>query len=102
MKKPISLSVHKNQVERRRRKDLRREMQDHCYKMTSSGNIVAYSIVALADDGRAFAVWDTGGAIPMWSFPQTVAAVLKEDIQESEVEDDFKRPLIDRAWKGSK
>lgn len=77
-------------------------MMKACQGISNSGNIVAYAVVAISDDGRAFAGWDTGGVVPMWAFPSTIAQIVREDLAESGVEDDFRRPLIDRAWKGSK
>jgi hypothetical protein len=65
-------------------------------------NIVAYALIAFSDDGRAFVDWNTGGIMPMWAFPSTVREVLQADIEQSCVEEDFKSPLIDRRWKGSK
>jgi hypothetical protein len=100
--KTFSLSAHKSQVERRRRKRVRDEMQKQAKEMASQNNIVAYAIVGLSDDGRAFAAWDTGGVVPMWAMPHTVAELLRADMEQSGVEEDFRKPLIDRAWKGSR
>ena len=101
-KKTVSLKAHKSQIERTRRKAIRAEMRDCVGAMASQNNLVAYAIVGLSDDGRAFAAWDTGGAVPMWAMPQVVAEVLRADMDTGEVAEDFKRPLIDRAWRGSK
>ena len=101
-KKPVNLSAHKSQIERTRRRTVRHEMQGAAGQMASQNNIVAYAIVGLSDDGRAFAAWDTGGAVPMWAMPQTVAEILRADMDQSGVDDDFARPVLDRAWKGSK
>lgn len=100
--KPIRLSVHKSNIERTRRKTVREDMRRAAVGMSNSGNIVAYALVAFSDDGRAFASWDTGGVIPMWAAPQTVAGVLRADMDESGIDDDFKKPILDRAWRGSK
>lgn len=100
--KPVSLTAHKSNIERTRRKTVKQDMQATVRNMSNNGNIVAYAIVGLSDDGRAFAGWDTGGLLPMWAFPDTVCNVLRCDIAESEVDEDFRRPLLDRAWKGSK
>ena len=101
-KKPVSLGLHKSQIERQRRREVRAGMVKAANGISNSANIVAYAIVGLSDDGRAFAQWDTGGIIPIWAFPHTMGEVLREDIAKSGIAEDFKRPLIDRAWKGSK
>lgn len=101
-KKPVSLTAHKSQIERTRRRTVRQDMQQSARQMASQNNIVAYAIVGLSDDGRAFAAWDTGGAVPMWAMPQTVAEILRADLDQSGEDDDFSKPVIDRAWKGSK
>lgn len=100
--KPVSLSSHKSQIERTRRKKVRAEMTRDAKAMASDDNIVAFAIVAFTDDGRAKAAWDTGGVLPMWAFPQTVSEVLRCDLETSGVDDDFRKPLVDQAWKGSK
>ena len=102
MKKPVNLTAHKSQIERKRRKDVRKDMETLARGMASSGDIVAYAIVGITADGSARAVWDTGGAVPMWAFPATVREILSEDMMNSGAEEDFRRPLLDRAWKGSK
>ena len=101
-RKLVSFSAHKSQIERSRRKTLRKEMCAAASGINNSANIVSYSIVALSDDGRAFCAWDTGGAVPMWAFPQTMASVIKCDMDESGIDEDYKKPLIDRSWKGNK
>lgn len=101
-KKPVNLALHKSQIERKRRKDIRRDMTKAASSINDNANIVAYAIVGMSDDGRCFAAWDTGGVLPMWGFPETVKGIIDQDMRDSNVDEDFKRPLIDQAWKGSK
>lgn len=101
-KVPADLSAHKSQIERRRRKAVRSEMVGAARDMASRNNVVAYAIVGMSDDGRCFAAWDTGGILPMWAFPATAWEVLRVSMASSGVEDDFKKPLTDAAWRGSK
>jgi hypothetical protein len=101
-KKPISLAAHKSNIERTRRRDIRKQVVADAKAITSQNNVVAYAVVAMSDDGRCFATWDTGGVIPLWGFPEAVRAILDHDIGASGVAEDFRKPLIDRAWKGSK
>lgn len=100
--KPVSLSAHKSNIERTRRRTIRKDMAQAANGISNSANIVAYAIVGMSDDGRCFAAWDTGGILPMWGFPETISGILAQDIAESGVPEDFRKPLIDRAWKGSK
>jgi hypothetical protein len=101
-KKPVSLSLHKSQIERKRRRCVRAEIVHAAKAITSQNNVCAYAVIAMSDDGRCFAQWDTGGVIPLWGFPEAVQVILAEDIAASGVPEDFRKPLIDRAWKGSK
>lgn len=101
-KKPVSLALHKSNLERTQRRDRRKQVVADAKAITSQNNIAAYAIVAMSDDGRCFATWDTGGIIPLWGFPEAVQAILSADIGASGVEEDFRKPLIDRAWKGSR
>lgn len=100
-KKPVSLSLHKSNIERTRRREVRGEMVQGAKAMASQNNIVAYASVGISDDGRCFALWDTGGVLPMWGFPEAIKSILDEDMAGSGVAEDFRKPLIDKAWKGS-
>lgn len=51
-------------------------------------------------DGRAYAIWDTGGIVPLWSFPGMVEKVLDRDI--SEVEEDFEAAFLKDRFKRGK
>ncbi len=102
MSKPLRLSVHKSQIERSRRKSVRSEMIRQAGGMSSDSDIVAYAIVGLTSDGQIRAGWDTGGAVPLWAFPATICEALAQDIATSGTEEDFRKPVVDRAWKGSK
>ena len=101
MAKAVNLTVHKSQTERARRKTIRSDIEKTARAMCSRENVTAFALVTFTDDGRAAVAWDTGGCIPLWAFPATVSAVLRQDIEESEVPEDFQRPLLTRAWKGS-
>lgn len=92
-KKPVSLNVHRNSVEARRKRVLAKELKGRVEAMVRTHDIRAYAVVAIAADGQAHALWDTGAILPMWAFPNTVAYVLQEDIRNSDVEDDW-RPTL--------
>lgn len=100
--KPVNLNAHKSNIERTRRRTIRKDMAHAANGISNSANIVAYAIVAMSDDGRCFAAWNTGGVLPMWGFPEVIGSILAQDMAESGVAEDFRKPLIDRAWKGSK
>lgn len=94
-----SLSVHKNTLERRRKKDVAERLTRDTAKMVKDNDVRAYAVVAIKADGNGCVMWDTGKILPLWAFPETVAAILRKDIEGSGVVDDWKPPvpsLIDR------
>ncbi len=95
-----SLSVHKNTLERKRRKSVRSDMVTSAKAM--GANAVAYAIVTIDEDGSAHAAWDTGSAMPMWAFPETMAAALRRSVEESGVEETWKPSLSERFGSTSK
>lgn len=95
---PVRLSVHRNTIEARRKRVLAQELRRNAEKMVRDQDIRAYAIVGISADGKAYSIWDTGAILPMWAFADTVAHVLREDIRESAVEDDW-RPTL--SLKGS-
>lgn len=91
--KVVSLSVHKNTVERRRKRATAGEMAQFAKKMAMDADIRAYAIVGIGADGGVCSVWDTGGILPMWSFPATVSEALSRDMQNSGLDDDWRPSL---------
>jgi hypothetical protein len=87
MTKSISLTLHKNKVESRRKRELARDVMRGVEAMVRERDIRAYAFVGIGADGKAYASWDTGNILPMWAFADTVATVLKEDIKSSDVTD---------------
>lgn len=64
--------------------------------MVVQEDIRAYAIVGIGATGKAFALWDTGGAMPMRAFPAVVAEILTTDIHNAMsdgLEDDW-RPTL--------
>lgn len=98
---PISLTVHRNTVERRRKRIVADEMAYLARKMTMDTDIRAYAIVGIAADGGVCSFWDTGGVLPMWAFPATVAEALTRNMRNSGVDDDW-RPSLPVVGSGSK
>lgn len=92
-KKPVSLTVHKNTIERRRKKELASTLRSEVQKMVRNHDLRAYAIIGIDSGGRSHASWDTGGIMPMWGFPETMCAVLRRDMEESGVEEDWKPPI---------
>lgn len=81
--KPVSLSVHRNTIESRRKRELARECKRSVERLIAECDIRAYAIVGIAADGEPHALWDTGAILPMWAFPEIVAATLRESILQS-------------------
>lgn len=99
MSKTVSLSVHKNTVERRRKRELAKDVQGQVEALIREADVRAFAFVAIDANGKAHARWDTGAILPMWAFPATVMEVLKLDMEQSGADEDWKPNL---TVKGSK
>lgn len=89
----LSLHVHKNKIESRRKRDLASNLTRDISRMVKEHDIRAYAIIGIGSDGKAYAYWDTGGILPMWAFPATVSQILQRDMESCDVQDDWKPPL---------
>lgn len=90
----ISLSVHKNKLEARRKRELSKRLKANVETLVREEDIRAYAVVGINANGSAFALWDTGAILPRWAFADTVATILRKDIEDhSEAEDDW-RPTL--------
>lgn len=91
--KVVQLSVHKNTKARRERRELRADMVRAASAMGSLENLAGYVLIGIGRNGAAYAAWDTGRAIPVWSVPSLVAEAIRTDINdymaEHEGKDDF-------------
>lgn len=87
------LSVHRNKVESRRKRELAKELQSRTEAMVRENDIRAYAVVGIASNGKAYAIWDTGAILPMWAFADTFATTLRRDIEDSGVEEDWQPNL---------
>lgn len=80
MAKSVSLSVHRNKVESRRKRVLASELTKGVGALVKEQDIRAYAVVGISSKGEAFALWDTGAILPRWAFADTIAGVLRKDI----------------------
>ncbi len=92
---PVNLTVHRNTVERRRKKDLAKSMSAAATEMARVRDVRAWAIVGVGSDGQAYAAWDTGSIMPMWAFAETMSNVLRTDISNSDIEEDW-RPVLSK------
>lgn len=88
-----SLSVHKNTIEKRRKKELCQEISRVGSKMCKDNDIRAYALVGIDSKGNSHAIWDTGNILPMWAFSDTIAGMLRRDIEESGVTEQWVPPI---------
>lgn len=93
MAKTVSLSVHRNTIQGRRKRDQAREASAVVRDIMRQEDIRAYAFVGISADGKAFAYWDTGAVMPMVAFPDVVRGMLHESIIESGVKEDWRAPL---------
>lgn len=88
------LSAHRNKVEARRKRELAKTLQSRVESMVRENDIRAFAVVGIASDGQAYSLWDTGAILPMWAFADTVATILRKDIDNCGVEDDWRPNLV--------
>lgn len=88
-----SLSVHRNSVERRRKAELSKALRTQVERLVRNEDIRAYAVVGINSEGKAFALWNTGAILPQWAFADTIATVLKEDILDCGIVDDWRPNL---------
>lgn len=99
MAKRVSLSLHKNNVERRRKSELSKSVREDVEALIREQDIRAYAIVGISATGAAFCLWDTGAIMPMWAFPATVGEAVRRDMENSGISEDWTPAL---SVKGSK
>lgn len=92
MAKKISLTSHKNTIERKRKREVAKEI-DGMAKFAKDRDVRAYAFVMIDGDGGAHCLWDTGSIIPMWGFASTIYAALTRDIEESGLDETWRPPL---------
>lgn len=91
VKSTVNLSVHRNTVEQRAKRQLGSVFRKEVLKVFKDSDIRMYVFVGIDAEGKAHASWDTGGIMPLWAVPGTIFKVLDSDM--STVEDDWKPPL---------
>lgn len=93
MAKVTKLSVHKNTVESRRKRNLAKDIASGAERMVREADIRAYAIVGIGADGKGYARWDTGAILPMWAFADVVAGILRQDLAMSDAAEDWRPNL---------
>ena len=66
----VNLTVHKNTVENRRRKEMRKQMVSSARAMSDHEDFVGYCILGITKSGKPITALNTGGAIPLSSLPE--------------------------------
>lgn len=98
MAKTKSLSVHRNTIENRRKRERATAVSKQAGTLLRDVDVRAYAIVAIDAQGSPYALWDTGGTMPMIAFPSMVATILTANIGSTDVQDDW-RPTLTPAHK---
>lgn len=93
MAKALSLQVHRNRIEARRKRDIGRDISHGIAKKVRDADIRAFAFVGIDAKGAAHCLWDTGKVLPLWGFPHAVAAMLQNDIEAAGIKEDWKPPL---------
>lgn len=72
----VKLSVHKNTMERRKSKALRKEAATRLKESTNQSDLVGYAIVTWNKDGKVTSCSNTGtGVITQATLPETLKSV---------------------------
>jgi hypothetical protein len=90
---PINLGLHRNTVAGRTKRALAKEFGNRVEAMIRENDIRCAAFIGIAEDGRAFTHWDTGGLIPLYGFPETMGAILRTSVETSGSEEDYKAPI---------
>jgi len=93
MAKSVNLTAHRNTIEKRRKHAFAKDFAANVGNIIAENDVRCAAFIGIGADGRAFAWWDTGGLVPMYGFPETMGAVLKHSVEESNVQEDFKAPI---------
>lgn len=88
-----NLTVHRNRIESRRKRDLAKDVRCRVEKLVRDEDIRAYAFVGISASGNAFALWNTGAILPQWAFADTIGTILRDDIAGSGVKDDWRPNL---------
>lgn len=92
-KSPAPFTVHKNTVERRVKRERRDTAVADVRGLMSAHDVRAYAFVGITAEGKAVACWDTGSILPMWGYPEMIAAALRRDMEESGIAETWTPPL---------
>lgn len=92
-KSPVSLTVHRNTVEKRRKRALAADVAARTSGIIRRNDIRAYAFVAFDAQGKVFATFNTGAIMPMWAFPQTVGIALDRHMEDAGVAEDWRPSL---------
>lgn len=96
MSRIVKLSVHKNTIERRNKRNRAKELSKTVESMVREVDLRAWAIVGIGADGKPYTLWDTGDILPMWAFPEVIAKTITLSIQRS-IEDDG----LEDGWRPS-
>jgi hypothetical protein len=93
MAKVTNLTLHKNTVEKRQKRERAKGLCREAERMVREADLRAYAVVGIDANGEAHAVWDTGAIMPMWAFPAVIGRVLEMDIARNQELEDWVPPL---------
>ena len=88
------LSVHKSNILKRERRQVREELRGHVERLTAESNVVAYALVLFDDQGNATSQFDTGRIMPLWAFPGACEYVVRCDVEKAD--EDYQAPPLKR------
>lgn len=95
MTKTPNLSVHRNTLAKKHRKDMQAHMIDAA-RRGGTQDVRAFALVTIRADGSVWSEWDSGSIMPLWAFAPTIAEALKRDLEESGVDDTWRPELSER------
>lgn len=91
MTKPVSLTVHRNTREQRRRKDLRDHLMESARRVARRSDLNGFALVGWTDTHGVVASWDVG-SVPGHCTPDFVRAGLRAKMDETRFSPDAEGP----------
>ena len=89
MTKTVSLTVHKNNADQRKRKEIREDMHGSVKTLQRELAVSGYAIFAWDDDGNSNVYWESGH-IPGQALPAFVSETLRRRINIMDAEEVMK------------
>ena len=93
MRKVTNLALHKNTLEKHKRKELKKELYDSAKLLSNDFNLKGFALVIWDDKFNYRTDWDTGKVLPSHVMAEYVKGALLRDIGINDSENVIRRLL---------